>query len=386
MSNLLDKASIILTPTAYNNGKALCVKPSDASGDFDFSRATDGTRVNAQGLVETIGINLPRINYEGGCGSWLFEPQSTNLVPYSEDYNSGNWYEYNETSLTFDASQSNPSGANGSYKIESLSGLGRFGLSAITVAPSTNYTLSFYVKNIDATLLKVILGSGASPGSYTYTSEVNTSDWSRVSVNFTSGAVTSMQIQFLRDLPIGESAYIWGAQLEQQSYATSYIPTSGSTVTRNQDVCNNGGSLATINSTEGVLYAEIAALANDGTPREITLNDGTENNRVIISYNTSNNIRINYRVNGVNVFDRTHTATITDFNKIALKWSLNDFSFFVNGLEISSSLSGQVISSNTLDVIDFDNSVGNFNFFGKTKALAVFPYLTDQELTELTTI
>ena len=38
MSNLLDRASIVLTPTAYNNGEALCIKPDDASGDFDFSR------------------------------------------------------------------------------------------------------------------------------------------------------------------------------------------------------------------------------------------------------------------------------------------------------------------------------------------------------------
>ena len=56
MSNLLDKASIILTPTAYDNGKALCVKPSDGSGDFDFSRNSAATRVNAQGLVENVQI------------------------------------------------------------------------------------------------------------------------------------------------------------------------------------------------------------------------------------------------------------------------------------------------------------------------------------------
>ena len=56
MSNLLEKASIILTPTAYNNGEALCVKPSDGSGDFDFSRNSAATRVNAQGLVENVQI------------------------------------------------------------------------------------------------------------------------------------------------------------------------------------------------------------------------------------------------------------------------------------------------------------------------------------------
>jgi hypothetical protein len=65
MANLLDQASIVLTPTAYNNGEALCIKPDDASGDFQFSRNSAATRVNAQGLVETIGINLPRINHEG---------------------------------------------------------------------------------------------------------------------------------------------------------------------------------------------------------------------------------------------------------------------------------------------------------------------------------
>ncbi len=55
-NNLLDKSSIILTPTAYNNGEALCVKPSDGSGDFDFSRNSAATRVNAQGLVENVQI------------------------------------------------------------------------------------------------------------------------------------------------------------------------------------------------------------------------------------------------------------------------------------------------------------------------------------------
>ena len=54
--DLLEKASVILTPTAYNNGETLCVKPSDGSGDFDFSRNSAATRVNAQGLVENVQI------------------------------------------------------------------------------------------------------------------------------------------------------------------------------------------------------------------------------------------------------------------------------------------------------------------------------------------
>ena len=56
MPNLLQKASIVLTPTAYNDGEALCIKPDDGSGDFDFSRNSAATRVNAQGLVENVQI------------------------------------------------------------------------------------------------------------------------------------------------------------------------------------------------------------------------------------------------------------------------------------------------------------------------------------------
>ena len=54
--NLLDKASILLTPTAYNDGSMLSIKPENGDGDFTFSRSSAATRVNAQGLVENVQI------------------------------------------------------------------------------------------------------------------------------------------------------------------------------------------------------------------------------------------------------------------------------------------------------------------------------------------
>ena len=56
MSNLLKDASILLTPTAYDNGSMLSVKPENGDGDFTFSRSSAATRVNAQGLVENVQI------------------------------------------------------------------------------------------------------------------------------------------------------------------------------------------------------------------------------------------------------------------------------------------------------------------------------------------
>ena len=387
-NNLLDKSSIILTPTAYNNGKALCVKPSDGSGDFDFSRATEATRINSLGLVETIGINLPRINYEGGCGSWLFEPQSTNLFNYSEDLGNSYWSDFGtEVSRNLNASQINPSGTAGSYELEGVGGLRRFGI-FLTVTPSTDYTLSFYAKNIDATLLKALF-TNSSVTTYTYTSEVNTTDWSRVEINFTTLTGTSTSVQILRDLPIGESIYIWGLMLEQQSYATSYIPTSGSSVTRNQDLCTNGGSLASINSTEGVLYAEIAKNSSFNDDQvSIALSDGTNNNRVLLYYLTNSqalgalisssaSIILNQQYN--------LGALSTSFNKIAVSYKLNNFQVWINGVKTYTNTSG--ITPIGLNELKFSRGDAVFPFFGKTKALAVWKEaLTDSELQSLTTI
>ena len=193
MSNLLEKASIILTPTAYNTSEVLCVKPSDGSGDFDFSRATEATRINSLGLVETIGINLPRINYEGGCGSWLWEPQSTNLYLNSET------------------------------------------LSTQTITTTANqYSVSFY-------------GTGTITFSGTHTgSLIGTGLNDRVTATFTATAGT---------LTSTISGTVTKAQIEQQSFATSYIPTSGSSVTRNQDLCTGSGSTSLIDSTEMIMTA-----------------------------------------------------------------------------------------------------------------------------------
>ena len=375
MSNLLEKASIILTPTANNTSEVLCVKPSDGSGDFDFSRATDATRINSLGLIETIGINLPRINYEAGCGSWLFEPQTTQLLTYSEDFSQ--WIAGGST--TIQSGYLAPDGTNSAYKV---SGSG----SALSLAASllATTTRSIYARTVSGT---------GQANLCSYNSNTNnlftiTEEWQRFDVNSANatGVTTFYAVDFRGGTTLSE-IILWGANAtNDQDYATSYVPSNGSTVTRNQDVCTNGGSLASINSSEGVLYAEIAALSDDGTTRYISLSDGSDANDVRLYFNVGGNISVLSKVGGsTQCFINSNAYPQTDFNKVAFKYKENDFALWINGVEAGTDTSGITATTGTLNELAFFGN--NLPFYGKTKCLAVWKEaLTDAELTALTTI
>ena len=185
---------------------------------------------------------------------------------------------------------------------------------------------------------------------------------------------------------INKETYIWGTQLEEQSYVTSYIPTNGATNTRLQDIANNSGNSTLINSTEGVLYAE-ATYENLGAASIISLTDGTNTNRVMIYWNTNDTIILFVRVNGVYVAEYTIPANQVDvsiFNKIALKYKTNDMSFWLNGTKVATDTSGTMFSANTLTKLAFNSGSGGA-FYGKNKAVAVYKEaLTDANLRCLT--
>jgi hypothetical protein len=183
--------------------------------------------------------------------------------------------------------------------------------------------------------------------------------------------------------------YIFGMQFEEQSYPTSYIPTSGSPQTRGADSSTDAGSSDLISSTEGVLYTEIAALSDDLTYRTMSLSDGNTNNRIYIRYvNVSNIIQAVVGVGGVNQVVITVTLSdITSNSKVAFKYKANDFSLWINGTEyIGTPINGGGVPS-ALNRLAFDDGGGSFPMYGKVKCVAVFKEaLTDAELTCLTTI
>ena len=389
------------------------------NGSYDFTitttASTDICRV--QGNIDFIG-SIDKVSVKeylgqsvvpnSGCGSWLFESQSTNLITQSELFSDSYWTKQQIT-ITQNATIS-PSGLIDASMI-SEDNTNNYHRIRRNISLSVDATLSIFAKKgtndkfllwsglngvgFDLTLGTINNVSGLNPPSSSSIKDFG-NGWYRCSI--TDNSISAFEVFSLQDFSgfiyQGSSTnnfYIWGAQLEQQTYATSYIPTSGQAngVTRNQDVCINGGSLATINSTSGTLYFEGAALSNDGTSRYISISDGTLSNAIKIYYFLSGGfVFFQKLVNGVRTTNvNTTSITKTDFNKIAIRYNSTEFNVFANGVNILNNADANVFAPNTLNTLHFTDANGiSNNFFGKTKCLAVFPYLTDSELTELTTI
>ena len=396
------------TYTAYvspnANGNDLEISREFGGGNFNF----DVTNVSVQEVIDT--NNIPRINYDsnGENGHWLLEPTSTNLVPYSENLKDG--YSTTNSSVDLDDAVS-PDGTTTANKFNSTAtGSSIFKSNANSSA--LFHTVSIFLKKgtIDIVTLSVTGGSPAisasttvnltsgtitassGNGSITPTITNYGNDWYRITASSTSnGNVANPTISIVNSSTTASGYfYMWGLQFEGLSYATSYIPTlTGSTVTRATETANGAGSADLINSTEGVLYGEIAVLEGQtNINRYITINNGTDDNFVSVHFrnNANNQIRAIVRVSNSNQCDFTYNPSgSTSFAKFALKWKANDFALWVNGVEIGSDTSGSTFSANTLNNISFDSGQGGDDFYGKVKALAVFnTALTDAELTELT--
>ena len=375
---------------------------------FNFSDSSGSITIDNVSVKEVTGQEVVP---DSGCGSWLLEPQSTNLITYSEDFSQ--WNNFRST-LTPNETTS-PNGTINAYLLEqdypntSIHG----GLySPQNVTTGVEYTYSFFVKKKEYSFIELAEAATSSLNVSTWfdvengvvgnigagsTAQIENfgNGWYRCSISFTPAFTGSRNFSLYLSIANGSTvanivggAYIWGAQLEQQSYATSYIPTNGATNTRLQDIATNSGNSSLINSTEGVLYAEISALADDGTNRIISLSEnGNLDNRVNIFYTSgSNKVKFVVRVNNSNVFDDTITLSdIVAYNKIALKYKENDFAIWINGIKETEQLSGSTYSENILDKLNFDQGSGSFPFYGNTKALAVYKEaLTDANLRCLT--
>ena len=412
------KPKLALIPAAQGTS-LYSVLPSSGVGDFDFTRSGSATRINAQGLIETVGSGVSRLNYpmiDGvvkGCPSHILEPQRTQLVQYSEDFSDSSWIKSGPT-LTYNQGISPDGGNNATKIIPSTSNTSQDIFATVTALGSTVYTRSFFAKadgynwiyiqqydgltNLGAwfDLSTGLIGNTQS----NVTSDIKYygNDWYKCSVTFTtqsSGSNERAQIRVVGSNGAStlqgngiDGVLIWGAQVEQGSYPTSYIPNYGTAagVTRSAETATGSGDAATFNDSEGVLMIESATLSeSDITARYFQLSDGsvTANGLTFRYYTTTNYFQALYYTNGA--YQAVLSIFLPDsseFNKIAFKYKTNDFSLFVNGIKVGSDANGS--TGYTLSNLSFNNN-GFDSFEGSTKQLQYFDTaLSDTDLEKLT--
>ena len=395
---------------------------------FPLNTSTGGAfSIDNVSVKESTKNNLARVDYTDGTSSLLAEPQRTNNIEYSEDFTQSYWRK-DKVTVTANSIIS-PSGQLDASLIQETvytGGVPSFDLDGSITLGTGSHTFTFYVKNNNGRYLGISFGSsgervrtnfdfttntfktlifnGTTTGSASFTT---LGDYYRISITatFPSSTVADTVLMPLATdtYPFyafqdsdNRSFYLWGAQLEEATYATSYIPTDGTTVTRVQDQYEKTGISNLINSEEGSFFVDIAALnTSPGSQISISLSGNGSNNRVLIYTGSGGGKWITqFRKDAIVIVTVEKNTTITNQSKLAVSWKSGKYLMYIDGDKATTYNTGSETESDTFDAGDlknlqlspYYNSSSNL-FFGKVKQLQVFKTaLTDPELETLTTI
>jgi hypothetical protein len=396
---------------------------SDSNGsDAVTANGTDGLYVwgfqinvgsNAKPYFPTTDrLNVPRLTYQnggGGCPSLLLEKQSTNLAQYSEQFDvpsaSGGW---SQSGVTITANTIiSPDGTQNADTLYSNVSTYVAVYETITTTNGATYTASVYAKKGNQNFLGLELrGAGSSPDaifnlntgvvvSGTGTIENVGNGWYRCSITIVANSTSSLFIIGRGSSgAVGDTVYIWGAQLEASSYPTSYIPTTSASATRVADACFKTGISSLIGQTEGVIFADINnQLVNPALDTRIQLSDGSTNNWIFLGLpdgGTGGLVRC-YVLNAATSFNMSFyssSALAKQRYKIAFAYKSGSFALYINGvLEGASSTTGTIPSCSVLAIGGATPTSITQDSIQEFNQVTLFPTrLTNAELASLTTI
>ena len=376
--SLLNSASLVVTPNAYKEGTLYSVIPNTTLGDMTVVRATTATRVNSAGLIESVANNVPRLDYSNGtCPSLLVEPQRTNLVTYSEQFDNADWTKQSGVSVTANQTIS----PDGTQNADLVVGGGSSGIfqSGKTVSTTVANTKSVYLKGVSGGEVVRLQDPYQTLG---YTVCTLTTSWQRFTLSeVQSGGFAGLWVTLI---PSG-GIYIWGAQLEDSTYATSYIPTTSAAVTRNADVISKTGISSLIGQTEGVMFIDYNYDAKPDTNGNIPMVIYDGSNEAYIFITSGGSVRLELYDGGVLQCLLTTSIGAVGRKKIAFAYKQNDFVGYMNGVQIANDTSGTVGAMSNLYVGSYYTA--NYNANGGINSAILFPTrLTNAELISLTTL
>lgn len=354
-----------------------------------FTRASSATYTDELGVIRTVPNNVPRFDHDPVTGEslgLLIEESRTNLVPYSEDFsNTSHW------ATTFLSVSSNvaiaPDGTMTADKLVDDTNDTFHFISNSLVLGTESVSFTCYLKAAEITQASLFLTQGGNNGmdvnltngSFSVSGAGNTGEvyyvgngWYRciikndgsgdlyngIRIGPNRGALTTYQGD-------GNSGiYVWGAQVEKGSFATSYIPTSGSTVTRAADIASITGTNFTdfYNSSEGTLYLEAIGkgTGNSGSNGTLQVDDGFYNNRIGLINDDESAINSFITVNSSQTNFNASPSFTTGVNKNVIAYKSGDNATSLNGSTLVTNTSITTLPTvNTLRL--GSNADGNSN-------------------------
>jgi hypothetical protein len=362
--------------------------------------------------------NVPRLDYLGSsCPRLLLEPQRTNLVTYSEQFNNAAYDTSEDVTIAANVATS-PAGFLDADNVipDATSNFHRVKRTlSVTAAP---HTFSVYVKpngynfflirtsdlnnnNVGYDLINGTVTFTAS-GYTGFISEVG-NGWYRLGYVRTYDA-TTVQIGF-RPQPTAQAnnaiatftgdgtsgALVWGAQLEAGTYATSYIPTLGAAVTRGADAAVKTGISSLIGQTEGTIYLEADIQKHNESEFYVAISDGAALGTAMYAYQpSSGTLTILIRKTG-NPSDGVISVTTSNWtaglNKLAIAYTSTTAEAFINGVSKGTTSFASLPAFTQFVIGSRPDGLGSLVGAGGYKQALLFKTrLTNAQLAELTTL
>jgi hypothetical protein len=265
-----------------------------------FTRASSGTFVGSNGLIQTAATNVARFDHDPvtlDSRGLLIEESRTNLLLQSE-------------TLT----------------------------TQTRTVTAVAHTLSFYGSGtvvLSGTHSATVVGTGDYPSRRTFT------------FTPTAGSLT-----------LTVTGTVQYANLEAGSFATSYIPTTTASVVRSADVCSISGAAFSgfYNATEGTSFVSAIKNTNSGNPRPLTITNGTSGNRMEIQRGVTQE-QIAYYAGGSFLHELNLGSVALGVNyRIAQAMAANNFAASRDGLT--------PVTNNSSIMLTADRMIIGANFSG----------------------
>ena len=324
----------------------------------------------------TTRLNIPRIDYtNGSCPSLLVEPQRTNLYTYSQQLNQ--WSKSGVITVT-ENDEISPEGTQNADRAQFTLSTDLLFRSGTGLAGSN--TLTVYAKAKSGTSQKFrFFGLGG--GTFS-SDQVATNQWQRFTFTYTSASTNTAG---LSGASTGASDVLfYGFQHEIGAYATSYIPTVASTVTRNADVISKTGISSLIGQTEGTIFVDIYLPNNSANDMFTFSNTGV--NDIFLASNGGNLMARIYSNSTPLYFAQFPITSTGGRFKMAISYKSGNSSFYVNGTLLSTN-TNSISFTTTLDTINLtNNQYAGLNNKEFNSIQLYKTALTDTECNQLTTL